>query len=386
MKPQLDAAEIIRSVESETGLGRFNDDGLRSRVRTLIEKFNDQAALTADNLPAVRAQVAKTLVARLKLARDWAEHPEIADEKIERPLFIVGYGRTGTTVTHSLLAEDPANRPVTWAESMHPSPPPGSDPVGELARTTGAMRDLADCWMDAVPTLLQPHPYFDHGIRTPIECEELFAIDFLNDYPARYFRVPIAPLDTAASDPVAAYRFEKHLLQHLQWKQPTQRWLLKGVFHQFVLDALWAVFPDACCVWTHRNPVQVVPSMFGIYTAIYDVIAPGFDHAEYARRMLTGLRAGMDHVMASPTLDDPRVVHVRFADFMADQVGTIRGIYRKFGFDYTQEFEDRMRHWLASPHNKPDRYGKFRYGFEGYGVTAAEVEAMFADYVRRFDL
>jgi hypothetical protein len=272
MKPQLDANEIIRTVETETGLGRYADDALRGRVCALVEKFNDQAALTTANLPAVRAQVAKTLIARLKLARDWADHPEIAEEKIERPIFIVGYGRTGTTVTHSLLAEDPVNRTVSWAESMYPSPPPGTDPAGELARTTGAMRDLADCWMDEVPTLLPLHPYFDHGIRTPIECEELFAIDFLNDYPSRYFRVPIAPLDTAASDPLAAYRFEKHLLQQLQWKQPTQRWLLKGVFHQFVLDALWAVFPDACCVWTHRNPLQVVPSMFSIYTAIYDVI------------------------------------------------------------------------------------------------------------------
>lgn len=386
MKPQLDADEIMRSVETDTGLGKYSDDALRGRVRALVEKFNDQAALTAANLPAVRAQVAKTLVARLKLARDWAAHPEIAEEKIERPIFIVGYGRTGTTITHSLLGEDPTNRMVSWAESMHPSPPPGTDPAGELARTTGAMRDLADSWMGEVSTLLQPHPYFDHGIRTPIECEELFAIDFLNDYPSRYFRVPIAPLDTAASDPLAAYRFEKHLLQHLQWKQPTQRWLLKGVFHQFVLDALWAVFPDACCVWTHRNPLQVVPSMFGIYAAIYDVIAPGFDHKAYARRMLTGLRAGMEHVMASPTLDDPRVIHIRFGDFMNDQVGTIRGIYEKFGFTYTREFEDRMRAWLASPHNRPDRYGKYRYGFEGYGVTPGEVGKMFADYTKRFNL
>jgi hypothetical protein len=94
----------------------------------------------------------------------------------------------------------------------------------------------------------------------------------------------------------------------------------------------------------------------------------------------------MDHVLASPTLDDPRVIHVRFGDFMADPVGTIRGVYDRFGFTYTREFEDRMRAWLANPHNRPDRYGKVHYRLDDYGVSPGEVEAMFADYVKRFGL
>jgi hypothetical protein len=53
-----------------------------------------------------------------------ATHPEVVGVPIERPVFIVGFPRTGTTILLRLLAQDRANRvPLGW-EVQFPDPPP----------------------------------------------------------------------------------------------------------------------------------------------------------------------------------------------------------------------------------------------------------------------
>ena len=41
----------------------------------------------------------------VRFAFDRQRHPQIAEERIERPIFVVGFARSGTTLIHSLLAE-----------------------------------------------------------------------------------------------------------------------------------------------------------------------------------------------------------------------------------------------------------------------------------------
>ena len=383
-RPRLDWAEIIRRTDAATGLGSYLTDGVRDRLERTLARFNAAADFTPENIEAASAQVEATLAARLRLARDRREHSGIAEERVEAPIVVIGFSRTGTSVMQCLLGCDPANRLVTWAEAMHPSPPPGlGDGAGELERTVAGLEDLAG-WVRTSGGL-RGHPYHDLGLQAPVEDEELFALDFLADYPSRYFRVPYFPVDTSTDDPARAYAFLRELLQHLQWRCPPRRWVLKGIFHSFVLETFFSCFPDARCIWTHRDPVAIVASTLQLTFDVYDPIQR-IPHAEHARRMLTGMRAGFDAFMSSPLLDDPRIHHVRFKDFMADQVGVIRRAYGRFGLPFTPEFETAMRLWLASPRNRSDRYGKFTYDPDALGIDRGEVADLFADYTRRFDL
>ena len=97
-------------------------------------------------------------------------------------------------------------------------------------------------------------------------------------------------------DYTGKYRYARRQLQLLAWKCPGEYWILKSPAHLFALDALLTVFPDACVVMTHRDPLRVVPSvcslpagMRGILTARLDLRRLGAETVEaLARRSRAG--------------------------------------------------------------------------------------------------
>jgi hypothetical protein len=58
----------------------------------------------------------------LRLRHEEQNAPEIFDQPVERPLFVMGMPRSGTTFLHRLLTADTSNRaPRVW-EAIHPYP------------------------------------------------------------------------------------------------------------------------------------------------------------------------------------------------------------------------------------------------------------------------
>jgi hypothetical protein len=120
---------------------------------------------------------------------------------------------------------------------------------------------------------------------------------------------------------------------------------------------------------------------------LYDAITGGrIDWKAYARTTGEAIKAGLDYVMADPIIDDRRVVHLRFADIAADPVAAVRQVYERRGQGVSPEHEQRMRAWLDNPSNRVDRYGRYPYAHEPFGITTEWVDQMFAAYHRRFGL
>ena len=78
--------------------------------------------------------------------------------------------------------------------------------------------------------------------------------------------------------------------------------------------------------------------------------------------------------MANPLVSDPRVHHVRYKDFVADPVGTIRGYYAFAGRELTPQAEAAMRDYLAS--NTGDRHGKFEYSTQLLTDAGFDIDAL----------
>lgn len=387
----IDESTLMSEGERKSGLRELDDPTFHHRLALVVDKIHE-ANLPANRIPDAIDQISDTIAERLRMARDRRENPEIAAQKIERPLIVTGFARSGTTLTHTLLAEDPNGRaPLTW-EQHYPSPPPALAPKNN-ERIERATRE-GDESRKRQPGTLQAHPYSDAGGLSLAECEGFFSLDLRNTFPPHFWRIPalrIVGLDgnpvpprPQCTDYIANYGWHRKYLQHLQWGGPPARWVLKGTEHQYHLAELTAVYPDAMIVWTHRDLLSVLPSLFELLSRINEGIVGKVNRPALGRQVLNGIHSQLMNALESPLLDDDSVLHIHYADTMTDPVATMRSIYDHFDLPYSDEYEQKVRAWPDA--NPPGRYGKFEYSLDDFELDADEISHMFAPYHERFEI
>jgi hypothetical protein len=216
------------------------------------------------------------------------------------------------------------------------------------------------------------------------EDERAWGIDFRQLTPTGWWRVPMGvSVGTFPKDEKVQMGIHKMMLQHCQHGRPKKYWVLKG-FHNHRLAALFDTYPDACMIWSHRDPVQVAASRTALIAELVEGIAGHVDWAQMAREQLAMLRADIKVMMNDPMVHDPRIHHVRYTDFTSDPVGTIRTFYEKYGVPFGPDTEKPMRDYLAN--NKGDRYGKFKYSTDMIGEDIQALHEEFAPYRERFGI
>jgi hypothetical protein len=220
------------------------------------------------------------------------------------------------------------------------------------------------------------------------EDERTWAFDFRVMTPTAWWRVPMQTLVAGLpTDPAAQYRLHKAMLQQFQYNRPRKYWVLKG-FHGFRLKELFDAYPDANLLWLHRDPVQVAASrtmmMADILDGLVGQVGP-VDLTVEAKKHLEMTRASIANTMTNPMVDDPRILHIPYTDFVADPVATAGRYYAFCGRSLTAEAAASMREYLA--HNRGDRYGKFRYStslLTDIGEHLEDLHAEFAPFRERF--
>lgn len=382
----LDAFQIFDATAREHGLEQYADPLLRDRFAELIQHFNQNAPVPEWAFPGAVSQLSALVHTRLQLERDWSRHPAIENERIDRPIFVVGSGRTGSTMMQTLLAlGDGCRAPKFW-ECWRPSPPPGLDPPSEPARIAAENEHFIRDFINVAPGMLLAHPYFDQGGLADLEDEEIFTIDFRTASPMHLCRVPSLPIvhHKGLAGLRESLRFHKRMLQHLQWKRPTRHWVLKTTQHFFQLPLTWEVYPDAVCVWTHRDPVNFVGSVLALMHHLYTPATGKIIRGEFAHELAEGLAVAYAAILDSDWIDDDRIAHVRFEDFVRDPIDTVRRSHALLGRDFTPSHAARIGAWLQDPANRSDRHGRFIYSVEEFGLDAAEIRRKFSGYYRRF--
>ncbi|WP_293004466.1 sulfotransferase [Mycobacterium sp.] len=370
----MNAAELLASASAETGLSDYGDPTLPDRFTVAVEHLN---GLGMDSTgEAAAAGVCRWLLtSRLEFLQDRNRYP-VADEVIEAPMFVTGEPRSGTTLMHALMSVDPGARALRFWEVMYPSPPPGlaDEPDPRRARADDDWREINA----KMPKWLHSHPYNDMlGDGLP-EDERTWAFDFRVMTPTAWWRVPMQSLvGGLATDAAAQYRLHKAMLQQLQYSRPRKYWVLKG-FHGFRLAEMFETYPDATLVWLHRDPVQVAASRTMMMADIAEGMFGPVDLHAQAKLHLELTRAGVANTMTHPMVDDPRILHVRYTDFVADQVATVRRYYEFSGRELTPHAERAMRTYLAE--NRGDRHGKFRYSTQLLVDIGEDLDALHEEF------
>ncbi|MGE0387612.1 MAG: sulfotransferase [Gammaproteobacteria bacterium] len=379
--PPLDTEALLDHAMHVTGLSEFGEPGFAGRLGLMVERIRARG-LNAEGQRAAAGVLAGLLADRLRLFDDHLRL-NLANERIDRPVIATGEPRSGTTLLHALLGEDPQARVARFWAIMHPSPPAGlaaaDDP--RIAQADEEWREI----LRLIPKWMISHPYNDMLGNGLPECERFWALDLRMPTPTAWWRVPMAPFYDLPQDHARQYAIHKMMLQAMQHGAPPGRhWALKGTSHHLRLAALFQAYPDARVIWTHRDPVQIIASRIQLIGEIIEGIAGSVDWAALAAETLAMTRGALAAILADPLVDDPRIHHVRYQDFTRDQAGTIGKAYAYFGMPFTPEYEGRIGAWLAG--NRPDRYGKFRYSADLIGVDVEALHREFAPYRARFGI
>ena len=188
----LNAQDILHSAAREAGLEDYIDSGIAERFAYMVGLLNAFDSLRDNEyLPAVQ-QLKEMAAMRLRVARDWALHPEILDEEITQPFFVIGNARAGTTFTQMLLAWDEGHRTPRYRDARHPSPPYGLDPAADAA-ALAAESAFVRFMLEKSPGMLPAHPYLDQGGNAEAEDEHVYSLDFDLVYPLHLLKVANLP-------------------------------------------------------------------------------------------------------------------------------------------------------------------------------------------------
>jgi len=380
----LDAA-LARRGSARGDVGAFcapgpgTGDDFLEPFELLLESLETDAQLTVLGRWITHRFLDRLLDVRLQIAAYVREDPAVREERIVEPIVVVGAPRTGTTALHALLAADHRHRvPLGW-ELLRPVPPPvAGEEDGRVA--------LADLELRLPQTvsggLESIHAYSG---RMHKECLSAMSFTFRSEeFVSRYSTTRyIDWLGTCDMTP--AYEMHRLVLQILQRRQPTQRWVLKSPVHLHNLDPLLATYPDARLIVTHRDPLAILGSVTSLIARLRaahsdEVSIPDIAryHADLYLNDLDGLRRRVDRGLPA----DVAVAHASFDELRADPIGVVHRIYDGLGLQVPADVRAALIR--ASEERASESHAVHAWSFESLGLDQQEQRDLFAAYCAKF--
>jgi len=379
--PSLEEKSLLDEAMRRAGSSDFGGDDFLVGMRVFLDSVEREADLSTLGRLSCRETLLRYLENRLRLTEYRTQHPEVAEHVIERPIFIVGLPRTGTTLLFNLLAQDPDNRaPLSW-EVEWPVPPPEPETYETDRRIKDAEKLFGN--LDRlIPTLPAIHEF---GAQLPQECVPINAHEFLSVQFHITFHVPSYQAWLDQQNMVRSYEFHRKFLQHLQNRYRKKRWALKSPAHLPAINELLEVYPDALIIHTHRDPGNVIPSLASLHYAFRGMSSDTLDPARIGRNVMDTWSIQLQKAVDARRTHRDRpeqFFDAHFEDTLADPVDLLRRAYEHFGIELSDVARDRMSAFLAA--NPRGSRGVHRYVREDFGLDLEDIRRRFADYVDEF--
>lgn len=377
----LTEAGVLAFAEKAAELSDWGpDQSFRIGLGILIDAIEDMQPSVEFRTKAL-ARIQHLLIQRLHMIDDQNQHPEILDGEIESPLVITGVPRSGTTVSYDLLALAPDSRtPREW-ELYCPWPAP------------------EEASFDNDPRIAQLNAMYAHVLAAapefatvqrldasqPGECNHQMMLHFSgSNFPAE-LSVPIHREWMSTERAEGMYQSHKRVLQQLQWKGPTGRWIIKSPHHLFDMPGLCAVYPGARIVWTHRDPVSTISSLSSMVTMLQTAFgAPVNKHqigAEITDIWCRGVLRGVQD-RDDPSIES-RIIDIAHRDVIGSPQTVVERIHQRFEIPFSEEHGRHIDSFLQHS-DSAKRLGKHRHSPEEFGIDVEAIRERLTPYYQRF--
>ncbi len=358
-------------------------------LKQLIEALKSpEAGLRRTSISHVIYGLTRALRNNAMLAWERGQHPEIERQVIERPVFVAGINRTGTTFLHRILSRDPQ----FWALRRYELTEPVLS-TGEYATVAWTENDPRRVYAEEVLTASGAIDALAGLHRVDMsEPEEDFMLLWLAfrtwAFTVAHY-VPAYARWLAAAGSREVYAHHRYVMQNFAWQHRQREpkgqryWLLKMPFHLRELEALLEAYPDAVFIQTHRDPVQVMASwnsiaerIRGFSTEPRPPLETGAEQLEFMSGMLND---AMRFRTSNPALEE-RWIDVRYTDLIDDPMAVVGDIYAQFGWPLEPPVVDKMQQWLTLQEEQRKQEPRHEYRLEDYGLTPEDVNEAFAPY------
>lgn len=368
--------DLHASATKLAGLDDFgvDDDNYREALGVLLDSYQRDAGLTALGSKMNRFFLRGALVARLFSESAWKQYPQHVDVAIERPIFVTGLPRTGTTILHRLLGADPVHQGLhLWlAEFPQPRPP----------------RDTweSNPWYSMLDAQFTQHhqenpEYTGLHFMAAYELEECWQLLRQSLHSVSYETLSHLPTYSrwlSQQNWTPSYRRHRRNLQLIGLNEPEKRWVLKNPSHLFALDALLETYPDALVIQTHRPVETILASMCSLAQHTAEGWSTTFVGAEIGADAMETWSRGLERFNTVRAKHNPaQFCDVDYRELIDDPLGTVAGVYRHFGMTLTDEARKAMEDSHAESQTGA-RAPKHKYSLADYGLTAEQVKERFA--------
>lgn len=371
----MNVEEIVAAARQSTGLADPEQDSWREGLALLLHDHARAGTLSERGRGLLRARYVSSLATRMRVDDFMHRNPGLAQASVRSPVFILGMPRTGTTMVSYLMAADPAHRSLLKWEAHDVTPP----------AAPGALRTDPRCLAEKAKddALIQSNPkgaalHFEAG-DGPTECVHLLAQDFKSLMLAVIADTPAYHDWILLCDMASAFAHRKRVLQILQSTNPG-RWVLKMPSDALFIRTLFATFPDAKVIWTHRDPYAAFASSMSMRAHSRPIFSQDAGLAYMRDRFPLQLALHLARPLEVIRERGQAIYHLYYDDLMTDPIAQMKRIYAWLGEEWSEVADAGMRAWLDQ--NPQGRFGQHRYSLSQWGFTRQELAPYFSDYLK----
>jgi hypothetical protein len=375
--------QLHELVAQQVGTHDFGTDDYLAGLKVLLMSMDYDPRFNERGRRIAWGELINALSGRARAAKSIAENAGCDRRPISRPIVITGVPRTGTTALHKLLAVDPQFQGLqTWLVG---------NPMPRPPRATWSRNPLFQKAVEQLRRRYEAHPDSRAAhLMVADEVDECCLVlrqGFVSNLWTCGWSAATYDAWWQCQSERPSYRYLSRVLQLIGSSEPQKRWLLKNPGHIAQLDSLFAVFPDALVVQTHRDPAKAVPSLCALLMHLHPLMEEGRyqqrAHNMLARETAKWAAAVLDAETARKA-HPGRILDVIHRDFHHDPMQVIQRIYAFAGLELSPEIRSQMVQRVAA---KPElSHGVHRYSAAEFGMTQEQIRERFGDYIARYDL